>query len=336
VIGAAPLNCNYRIYGLNIQTSVPLSGVVCSPENSAPDLNVVFAKANEKEPLPESDWQPASVSESRRKQDIKILCTGAGAGGAIRFEYQTRFIGRVCSVINEDASSLWLQFEDNVSQQDKSSFFMGTVLGSILRRRGKLCLHASAFVINDKAALIIGRRGAGKSTTTAAMLRHAGARLITDDVSVVETINKQLHVLPGYAGLRLNPDTVEPILNQRHDSMPNVFELTDKRFVKLNSVTQFQAELISTPVPIGAMYILASAEGDETFIENLDRLSTLLTLVENTYCKYAVIDKQHIEKEFRGLSDLMDSVPIKRVRRHSGLDRLPELCRDIANDLGAA
>ena len=322
----------YRIYGLNIRTSHPLCGIENSVNGASIDLHVQFAAPEENEPTATGQWQPVVVAEKRKKSRIKVERNG----DALRIKYNTSIVGNVCSVISEQSDSVWLQFEKGVCAHEKTSFFLGTVLGSILRRRGRLCLHAGSVVINGKAALIVGRQGAGKSTTTAALLRYTDAQLIADDVAVIDYIDNVPHVLPGYAGMRLNPDAITPVLNQNSNDLPLVFSAREKRMVSLSDVSEFSVEITHEPVPVGALFILVDSEGEGVFAEDIPRLSSLLTLVENTYCTYAVIDKWQIEQEFQEIGKLVDTISLRRVRRHRGFDCLPELCGSIADQLGAA
>lgn len=325
-------NFSYRIYGLNIRTSEPLCGFEQSEPNASVNLDVQFASPTEQEPPTHQQWIPAVVAKNRQKPRIHI----ERAGDALRIQYHTRFIGNVCSIINAESDFVWLQFEKGVSQQEKASFFTGTVLGSILRRRGRLCLHAGSVVINGKAALIVGQQGAGKSTTTAALLRYAGANLIADDVAVIDYIDNVPHVLPGYAGMRLNPDAITPVLKQDSAGLPQVFSTREKRLVSLSAVSEFSTRISIEPVPIGAIYVLVNIEGNGIFANDIPRLSSLLTLTENTYCNYAVIDKWQVEHEFLEINRLIETTPIRRIRRHCGFELLPALCNAIVNELSAA
>ncbi len=61
----------------------------------------------------------------------------------------------------------------------------GTVSSFLLALRGKTVLHASAVALGETAIAFVGQSGRGKSTV-AALMCNDGARLITDDVLVIE------------------------------------------------------------------------------------------------------------------------------------------------------
>lgn len=64
--------------------------------------------------------------------------------------------------------------------------FFATLTALLLAWRGGMPIHGTAVEIQGEAILICGRSGAGKSTLAAALIAHAGARLIADDLSVLQ------------------------------------------------------------------------------------------------------------------------------------------------------
>jgi len=60
--------------------------------------------------------------------------------------------------------------------------------------RGGLLLHAAAVVLDGRAFVLCGQAGAGKSTF-AELARQAGARLLTDDLTVIDAAGPSVEVL---------------------------------------------------------------------------------------------------------------------------------------------
>lgn len=83
---------------------------------------------------------------------------------------------------------------------------LGPVMALLMHMRGLLVLHASAVLINDRLAVFVGDKGAGKSTTTAAAIER-GHRLFTDDLLAVSfTSSGQAEAQPGFPSVKLVAD----------------------------------------------------------------------------------------------------------------------------------
>jgi hypothetical protein len=83
--------------------------------------------------------------------------------------------------------------------------FYSTVAALLLALRGYLPIHGSALEIDGRAVLLCGQAGAGKSTL-AANLVALGARLISDDLSVL-VAGETPKLLAGRPSIRLHADT---------------------------------------------------------------------------------------------------------------------------------
>ncbi|MEJ1970175.1 MAG: hypothetical protein WDN03_16330 [Rhizomicrobium sp.] len=87
-------------------------------------------------------------------------------------------------------------------------YLFSTVAAVLLARRGLVPVHGTAVEIGGRGLLICGRSGAGKSTLSANLI-GLGARLISDDLSVLRCLPGQApRLLTGRPGMRLHPGTV--------------------------------------------------------------------------------------------------------------------------------
>lgn len=77
------------------------------------------------------------------------------------------------------------------------------VLGG-LRARGMLAVHAGVVAFDERAVILAGPSGHGKSTLTLALVR-AGGTLLTDEMAVIAPDDRT--ILPFPRGLHVRPDT---------------------------------------------------------------------------------------------------------------------------------
>lgn len=87
------------------------------------------------------------------------------------------------------------------------TYIYGTVLGLLCHQRGLLPLHAGAVAVGDRAILVAGNSGAGKSSVTAALVRQ-GASLLAEDLCPL-SLSDEMRVLPSVPRFRLNRDVAE-------------------------------------------------------------------------------------------------------------------------------
>lgn len=78
---------------------------------------------------------------------------------------------------------------------------LGSVMATLLQRRGLLVLHASAASVNGQGIGLLGDKGAGKSTTAGAIVA-AGHALLSDDVVALD-FSDGIKIIPAYSQLKL-------------------------------------------------------------------------------------------------------------------------------------
>lgn len=94
---------------------------------------------------------------------------------------------------------------------DVGLFLLGSVLGFLCHQRGLLPLHASCVAYEGKVLAMAGHSGAGKSTL-AALLLAQGARLLSDDVTVIDVrAEGGPRVLPTYPRQKMWRDTLDTL-----------------------------------------------------------------------------------------------------------------------------
>jgi len=214
-----------------------------------------------------------------------------------------------------------IQYDPATAQATQTGAFrkilLNQGLGLLLHQRGYLVLHASAVSIGGRAVVFLGERGAGKSTTAAA-LHLRGFPVIADDVVGITIENGEPTVVPGVAHLHLTADTAG-LLDIEHSTTEGT---TRKR--------QYRAEGVSTPVPLRRIYHLEG--GESVSLRTLSGRASFLTLLDNSYATAVLSDTETVSDHFRLCSDVLEEVPCRRLQRPKDAETLPTIIEQLRDD----
>lgn len=209
----------YRACGVRIRSELEVPGLAPARHTSDPDVTVRWGAVE----APER-W-PASGVAAWPSPEADVI---SWAGRA----------------------KLRLSATEMVVESDRPPFarqcVVGPGLGIVLHRRGWLVLHGSAVEVDGQAVVLLGQKGAGKSTTAAALLAR-GHRLLTDDLVAVD-VDGQPQCAPGPTQMKLWPASAEA-LGLGGEIQP---------FVEgLDKGVWFGAHASPRPVPVAAVCSLA-------------------------------------------------------------------------------
>lgn len=231
-------------------------------------------------------------------------------------------------VLHPEQCEIWATWTEQSTLEDTTTYLLGPVLGFFLRLRGVVCLHGSAIAIDGRALAILGKPGAGKSTTAAA-LAVRGYPVLCDDIAALNLRHGQFYVQPAYPYLKLWSPSVEALYGKT-DALPCLTPTWNKQYLNLNQAGyHYQAE----PLPLGGIYVLNSRSADPSapWIEALPKSLGLIELIANTYAS-KLLDRELRAKEFETLSQVAAFVPMRKATPHVEFSYLSTLCDSILQD----
>lgn len=218
---------------------------------------------------------------------------------------------------------VWTTWPDTLTLEDTATYLLGPVVGHFLRRRGELCLHASAVVLADARCVVFaGPHGAGKSTLAAAMARQ-GKRILTEDVCRLVRDGEAFTVQPGYPRIRLWDDAAD-LIGVQPGTLPSLTPNWDKRFLPLEGAARIFHDRAE---PLAAVFVLAPREdmAGPARLRDLRGQQSLAELAANTYGA-RLLDRGGRALEFSALGELARAVPVRALTLNADGRRLPEAC----------
>jgi hypothetical protein len=316
----------YRIYGLNLSCDIPIPGLIENSDADCPiDVSVEFGTGppwlREALRLPPETLRTVPACEETSDPAFILTSLGEGQFFVLAYSDGTRF------VVNEAANRIWGAAGESQTIEDLSTYFLGPVMGYVLRRRGVTALHASALCVDGKAIVLTGAAGAGKSTTAAALALR-GLPVLCEDIAALKETDGGFAVELGYPRVCLWPESVKMLMGHV-DALPRIAPDWEKCYLQLDGA---KGRLEAQKQPLGAVYILAPRETENApRLEEVGSRELLLELVQNTYMNW-LLDRRQRAQEFELLSRLISRIPARRIVPNSDPSRIGALTELIVAD----
>ena len=271
----------YRLYGLSIESDLPLPELTAAAVADPADVRIELA------PLPAG--LPTEPGLHRLADGTLLNMPDAG-----RYRVQG---GRRVTI----------QPLPGTPERNVRLYLLGSALGLLLHQRGLLPLHANSVGVDNLGIAFVGPSGAGKSTLAAHLLNR-GYDLLADDVSVVEPHDGTWVVQPGLRRLRLWGETL-----RQHGTDPSQYERAyagDDSWDKYEIVVGGGA---IGAVPLRAIYLLDRGDGGS--VERQGPVDAVEILSGNTYRGNYLAWTGRAERHMRQCVALARAVPVFRWRR---------------------
>lgn len=286
---------------------------------------------------PEPDWArklralPPQVlshrSEPAGSADPSFILTQLGEAEGFELSYSdgTRF------VVDGAVKRVWGTWLPPLTAEDMATYFLGPVMGFLLRRRNITCLHASGVEVLDRSVCFCGDAGAGKSTTAAALALR-GFPVLAEDIVALQEDSGKFYTVSGYPRVCLWPESVRMLLG-RDDALPQLTPVWEKRYLELDGQG---ARFSDRKLPLGILYLFAPRRDDPDAprIEKLSQREAVLELVQNTYMNW-VLNRKQRAREFDSLCRLVQQVAVRRIVPHAKPEKITRLCDLIVQDAAA-
>jgi len=250
------MNKMYHIFGLNIESAIPLPAITISNASaeSAPDVLIEYGEI------------PAALAHPQSK--------------GLRFQAAPgEFLLRVDGVAGyyvQEGRRITIQPESGTQEESILIFLMGSAMGALLHQRKILVLHAGAIAVNGQGVIFSGRSGVGKSTLAAGFHKR-GYPFLADDVCAIAVTNGKPAVIPGFPRLKLWADVLKKLNTDKN-------QLQSVRWVQ--GMEKYFLPVVpghDQPVVLKSVFILRSSNTKNIDIETLQKSDKIDPLIHNTY-----------------------------------------------------
>lgn len=205
------------------------------------------------------------------------------------------------------------------SDSSLNHFLADQVIPRLLAHGGDHVLHAGAFRAGDKAILLMGSTGRGKSTL-AASFDQAGLPLVGDDAMIISWANARPFAKSVYPSLRLLPDSIAALLPATVDTA-SVADYTPKRRVSL----PIEASTAALSSKVAAIFAIGEpTTNSDIKVRRLTEAEACIDLVSNSFA----LDPSNIDGARNRLalaSRLARTVMTFEIRYPRDYAKLPEV-----------
>ncbi len=178
------------------------------------------------------------------------------------------------------------------------------VMAAVLRHRGVLVLHANTVLTDRGAIAVSGISGAGKSTTTAALVAE-GCQLVTEDVTVlVPRAGHGVDALVGVAEIHLRTETLSKLQLQVGDE--------SRQSLRNKTIVDVSEQLATGPQTLKELYLLTTADREDVAMVELTGASLFEALQD---CIYGPLLPEDTPASFETQVQLARTVRMWRIER---------------------
>lgn len=228
------------------------------------------------------------------------------------FGEKDNFIFSVSDVANyyiSEGNKVTIEPFIDICEQPVKTFLLGTSFGMLLQERNTVAIHGGTIVINNKAIIITGDQGAGKSTLVNGF-RHRGFGFMADDVSVTGIDeNNNIVVKSAYPQQKVCKDAM---IKMGYDL--NGFRLIDEGRQKY--VVPVKETFRHEDLNLGAIfYITKDSNNEEVKLEEIKGTEKLNIIMNNIY-RIEFLRLIGMESEyFKKCLDMAKKIPVFKIIR---------------------
>lgn len=186
-------NYYYKAYGMTIKSEIEIREFLIVSKPIKYDIEI----------------KKTTISDNIKKK-IKEGQFGGGDKNEIWFYGVDTAIYRICN-----GNTIFFEELAGADPYYVSIYLTCSSMGFIMYQREKVAIHGGTIVMNDKAIVLTGDKGAGKSTLTTA-LKLDGYKFISDDVAAIDIHNVPM-VNPGFPYQKLCEDAMDALGYNKED-----------------------------------------------------------------------------------------------------------------------
>ncbi|SFB23170.1 hypothetical protein SAMN05216249_11442 [Acetitomaculum ruminis DSM 5522] len=293
----------YTVYGENIECDFEIPELVSIPPDSDITIHICL-----------EDIPPEILAGQNSIKDVlatpKLCC----------FEIES-----VGYYFIQEGKRISIQCNKDFDPYKRKIFTLGSALGIAMILKGRIPIHGGTVVQNDKAVIITGDAGAGKSTISTA-LRLDGMGFLADDVSVLDKKSDNNWIVePAYPQQKLCRDAAVSFGYELSDLI-YIDEERDKFAVR------FSEGFVNKGLPLKAFVELNLGEDnqkEDLIISEILGTDKIKCMLKNTYRSFIFNMIGFAPALMKNYIEILNQTPIYKITRKPGVDTTKKIINMI-------
>lgn len=295
----------YRVYGLMVKSEIEMKELLILKNEEYEKCNV-------------------NISYGLMPDYIK---SKINSGKTIEVGRETIWfhIRDIATYLITNGNEIIVEAYENVDKHMLKTYVMCSCLGFIMLQKEMVAIHGGTVVLDNKAVIFTGDRGAGKSTLTTA-LRLKGYKFISDDVAST-ILNNGPIISPGFPYQKLCEDAMD---NMNIDKTKCTSFMSD---TKMKYLVPAHNSFLDANVRLAAICEITVGDVDKVKIEELRGKEKLTKLIKNIYRgEYIEALGGMTPNYFKQCIDIAKSIKFYRITRPKDAFTVNEQIELIENE----
>lgn len=229
-----------------------------------------------------SVWSDTDLTPTFVKWKQLLHFTGVMVGPSSKQEFTVRYTNASFEPVTYSDKSVLVTVPLEQLQSGEVLLYAALPFLEVLHQRKQVVtMHAAAVEFGDKAILLLGKAGAGKTSLTLSLCRNHRARLIGNDIVKLGLVNGLVHACAGSKYFFLRQESIKRNIPELLSLFPQSEKdpWTHKIYC---SPERLGVSTCEREIPITKCYLVHVDETmDELYATSADRMDTRLYLNEN-------------------------------------------------------
>jgi len=298
----------YRVYDATIQSDIHFPQLVQAQDDAEPDYYITVGQ------LPD-----VVIADIRQK---------GGPSGKGEGFYWLNTPGGHFAIWQENTIIASPEGEDeNESIERMRTYLLGYGLSLLFYGKGAMAVHCSAVCVGEDCILLAGKSGAGKSTLAGAFLDR-GAKLMADDVAMLQKTDREAFTYPAFPVRKLCRDAAER----------GGYDLTDLTYIdedKDKFAVDARSQFAEHGAAVRAMFIVTPEDGAGIRAQEVTGQDKIELFVDNLFL-HAMLSRDGMDPVmFFKCLEILSVLPVYKLYRPTGKeDTTDQLVHCVKEILG--